>query len=488
LTKIFDICVIGGGSGGLSVAAGASQLGARTVLIERGRMGGDCLNFGCVPSKALLAVAKLAHAHHRYRDFGLAGPAPSVDFAAVMRHVKRVIEDIAPHDSVERFQALGVHVIKAEARFVAPDLVEAGGERIRARRFVIATGSSPVVPPVPGLKDTPYLTNETIFDLKDRPRHLAILGGGPIGLEMAQAFRRLGAEVSVFEMDRALAREDRELVEILLTQLRSEGISVFEGAKIENVQGGPGVVRPGVVRLGVRLGPGGPGRNATATNVISIVEGSHLLVAAGRRANVDSLGLDAAGVATGRNGIVVDAGLRTSNRKIYAVGDVAGLGQYTHLAGFHAGIVLRSALFRLPARADRTAIPGVVFTDPEFAHVGLRDYEARGQKTPINILRWPFAENDRAQAERDTRGLIKVITSKKGHILGASLVGRHAGEVIQPWILAIAKRLKIADMASLVVPYPTLGEVGKRAAGSYFTPKIFNSKTRKLVRFLARLG
>jgi pyruvate/2-oxoglutarate dehydrogenase complex dihydrolipoamide dehydrogenase (E3) component len=482
-TKVFDICVIGAGSGGLSVAAGASQLGAKTVLIERGRMGGDCLNFGCVPSKALLAAAKLAYAHHQYGEFGLAGPPPSVDFAAVMRHVKRVIEEIAPHDSVERFQALGVSVIKAEARFVAPDLVEAGGDRIRARRFVIATGSSPVVPPVPGLKDTPYLTNETIFDLKECPRHLLILGGGPIGLEMAQAFRRLGAEVSVFEMDRALAREDRELVEILLTQLRREGIALHEGAKIENVTGGPGVIR-----LSVRRGQNGVQSSATATNEISVVEGSHLLVAAGRRANIDGLGLDAAGVATGRGGIVVDAGLRTSNRKIYAVGDVAGLGQYTHLAGFHAGVVLRSALFRLPARADRTAIPGVVFTDPEFAHVGLRDYEARAQKLPINILRCPYAENDRAQAERDTRGLIKIITSKGGRILGASLVGRHAGEIIQTWILAIAKRLKIADMASLVVPYPTLGEVGKRAAGSYFTAKLFSPKARKLVRFLARLG
>lgn len=475
--RTFDLCVIGAGSGGLSVAAGGAQLGAKTVLIERAHMGGDCLNFGCVPSKALLAAAKIAHVHTRYGEFGMRGAAPEIDFAAVRRHVKGVIAEIAPHDSVARFQALGVTVIKASARFVAPDLVEAGEQKIRARRFVIATGSSPFIPPAPGLADVPYLTNETVFDLDACPSHLAIMGGGPIGLEMAQAFRRLGARVSVLEAERVLGREDREMTDVLLRQLRREGVDLLEGAKIQGVAQSAGAIRL-TLRDGATVNTG-PSRELQA---------SHLLVAAGRSANIAGLGLEAAGVAVGPRGIVVDGGLRTSNRRVYAIGDVAGLGQFTHLAGFHAGVVLRNALFRLPARADRTAVPSVIFTDPEFAQVGQREAEARAAVGPIRILRWPFAENDRARAEREIDGLVKVITTARGRILGASIVGAGAGELIQPWVLAIAKHLNIADIASLLLPYPTRGEAGKRAAGSFFVPKLFRPLTRKLVRMLARLG
>jgi pyruvate/2-oxoglutarate dehydrogenase complex dihydrolipoamide dehydrogenase (E3) component len=466
-----DICVIGGGSGGLSVAAGASLLGARAVLIERAHMGGDCLNFGCVPSKALLAAAKAAAGAARAKRFGVTSTA-SVDFAAVNDHVKGVIAAIAPQDSVERFEGLGVTVILAKAAFVGPQEVEAGGRRIRARRIVIATGSSPVAPPIPGLADVPYLTNETVFAIRDRPAHLLILGAGPIGMEMAQAHRRLGSQVTVIEALRALGRDDPELAAVVTARLRAEGVSILEGAKVERVQ------RDGA---GIALGVAGAGGQRA-------ISGSHLLVAAGRKANVEGLNLEAAGIAYSPKGVVVDARLRTTNKKVFAIGDAAGGPQFTHLAGYHAGIVLRNALFRWPAKSDPSALPWVTFTDPELASVGLDETAARQRAGVIRILRWGFAENDRAQAERDTDGMIKVITDKGGRILGAGIVGPHAGELIQPWILALSRRLKIGAMASVIAPYPTFGEVGKRAAGAFFTPKLFSERTRRLVRFLGRFG
>ena len=467
-----DLCVIGAGSGGLSVAAGASQLGARTVLVERGRMGGDCLNFGCVPSKALLAAARAAEETRRAAAFGVAVGGPVVDFGRVMEHVQDVIRSIAPQDSAERFGALGVTVIRAAARFAGPDQVDAGDARIRARRFVIATGSSPALPPIPGLDQVPYLTNETLFDNRVLPEHLIVIGGGPIGIEMAQAHRRLGARVTVLEAARALGRDDPELAAVVLDRLRAEGVTIHEGVHIAGVAAGP---------HGITATLGHNGQT-------SVLAGSHLLVAAGRKANVDSLNLEAARVEYTARGVVVDARLRTTNRRIYAVGDVAGGPQFTHLAGYHAGIVLKNALFRWPARADHATVPWVTYSEPELAYVGLQEAAARERFVRINILRWPFAENDRARAIRDKDGLVKVLTGAGGRILGAGIVGPQAGELILPWVLAVRRRLKIGAMAELTAPYPTLGEAGKRAAGAYFVPKLFSARTRRLVRFLARFG
>ena len=467
-----DICVIGAGSGGLSVAAGAAQLGQKTVPIERHRMGGDCLNVGCVPSKALIAAAHAAHAQRHPGPLGVAPVAPVIDFQAVHDHVHGVIAEIAPHDSVARFQALGVEVIAAEGRFIDRNTVEAGDARITARRFVIATGSRPAIPPLPGLGDVPWFTNETIFELNICPRHLVVVGGGAIGLELAQAFRRLGAEVSVVERAEMLGRDDPEAAGYATRALAAEGIALLPRTEIT------GITRDGADIALTTRNAGGEGR----------LLASHLLVAAGRRPNIEGLGLEAAGIAASPTGITVDKRLRTANRRVYAIGDVAGGLQFTHVAGWHAGLFIRNALFRLPVDASNTrAIPRVTYTDPELAHVGLTEVEAAARGA-IRILRWPLAENDRARAAHRLDGLAKIITDRRGRILGATLVGPGAGELIAPWVLALSQGLGIGAMASAVAAYPTLGEIGKRAAGSFFTPSLFSARTRALVRFLARFG
>jgi pyruvate/2-oxoglutarate dehydrogenase complex dihydrolipoamide dehydrogenase (E3) component len=461
-----DICVIGGGSGGLSVAAGAAQMGAPTVLIEAGKMGGDCLNYGCVPSKSLLAAGHFAGAWRDAAKFGVEMPQPTVHFDQVNDHVKDVIAGIEPHDSQERFECLGVTVLRDLAHFISPREVQAGDTIVTARRFVIATGSSAVAPPIPGLEETGYLTNETLFENRVLPRHLIIIGGGPIGMEMAQAHANLGALVTVLEAFKALGKDDPDLAAIALAQIRKNGVDVREGVEIDRVEEGPVVI----LKDGERI------------------EGSHLLVAAGRKANVEGLDLEKAGIDYTPKGIKVDKGLRTTNRKVYAIGDVAGGLQFTHVAGYHAGLVIRSALFRLPVKNDASATPWVTYTDPELAWVGQPETEARKQfGDSVETLTWGFDENDRARAERRTEGLVKVVT-RKGKVLGAGIVGPHAGELIGPWVLAIGKGLKLSDMAGFIAPYPTLGEVSKRAAGSYYTPKLFSGRTRKVVGFLRKFG
>ena len=467
-----DICVIGGGSGGLSVAAGAAQMGARTVLIEKGKMGGDCLNYGCVPSKALIAAAHAAEQVRGSGKFGVNGHEPEVDFARVHDHVHGVIGAIAPHDSVERFEGLGVQVIQGAARFTGPREVEVNGHRVRARRFVIATGSSAAVPPIEGLDGVPYLTNETVFDLTERPEHLLVIGGGPIGAELAQAHRRLGAEVTMLEMFRILGKDDPDVTEVVRRRLAAERIAMLEGIAIKSVGRRGNGVEVTIERDGEEVK----------------IDGSHLLVAAGRKPNVAGLDLEAAGIDYSPKGIAVDDRLRTTNKRVFAIGDVAGGYQFTHMAGYHAGIVIRNALFALPAKVNYSAVPWVTYTDPEIAHVGLTEAAAREKfGDAVKAVTWSFEENDRAQAERQTEGLVKVVTGKRGKILGASIVGPHAGELLQPWILAIQQGLKIGAMASVIAPYPTLGEVNKRAAGSYFTPSLFSPRTRKVVGLLQHL-
>lgn len=462
-----DVCVIGAGSGGLSVAAGAVQMGAKVVLIEGHLMGGDCLNFGCVPSKALIAAGKQAHAMKTGQPYGVTPVMPEVNYEAAKDHVHKVIETIAPVDSEERFEGLGVQVIRAFGKFISPSEVEAGGTVIEARRFVIATGSSPFVPPIPGLEDITYFTNETIFDLRERPEHLLIVGGGPIGLEMAQAHVRLGSKVTVIERETALAHDDPELAAIVVDRLRGEGVDFVEGAKIERVaKDGKG--------LEVHIGDG------------VAISGSHLLLATGRKANIESLDLDKAGVKYDR-AVLTDDALKTSNKRVYAIGDVAGRQQFTHVAGYHAGVIIRSMLFGLPAKVRDDHIPWATYTDPELAQVGLTEAAARtkygGQ---LEVARFEFSENDRAIAEGKTTGLIKVMVVK-GRPVGASIVGAQAGELISMWSMAIANKMKMSAIAGTVVPYPTLMEVNKRAAGAYFSPRLFDNPTvKRVVGFVQR--
>ncbi|MCC6000306.1 MAG: FAD-dependent oxidoreductase [Pararhodobacter sp.] len=463
-----DICVIGAGSGGLSVASGAVQMGARVILLEGHRMGGDCLNYGCVPSKALLAAGKAVQAR-RQAAFGLPALDPAPDHSAAMTHVRATIAAIAPHDSVERFQGLGVRVIQEYGHFISPDTVEAGAHRITARRFVIATGSVPALPPIDGLGDVPHLTNETIFNLPEAPGHLLILGGGPIGIEMAQAHRRLGCRVTVIEAGRALGREDPEAAALVLTTLRAEGVEIIEGASVERVSG-----RAGAIELQVAGG--------------TVFLGTHLLVAAGRRPALERLNLDAAGVAHTSAGVTVDARLRSTNRRVLAIGDAAGQGQFTHLAGYHAGVVIRSILFSLPAIARHDHIPRVTYTEPEIAQVGLTESEARQRHgAALEVIHLGLDANDRALAEGRTDGFIKLM-AHKGRPAGVTIVGPGAGEMIAPWSMMLANRLKLSALAGTVLPYPTQAELSKRAAGAYFSPRLFgNAWVKRVVGLVQRI-
>ena len=468
-----DICIIGAGSAGLSVASGAAQMGARTVLIEAHKMGGDCLNTGCVPSKSLLAVAKSAHAVREASRYGIETVPPNIRPEPVNAYVQSVIGAIAPHDSVERFTSLGCTVIEAPAKFIDGKTVVAGEQTIRARRFVIATGSQPHVPPMPGLKEIEFLTNETIFQNIVVPKHLIIIGAGPIGCEMAQAHRRLGSRVTLLDIASMLPKDDPEVVAVVRRKLLAEGVELAERVRdlrIEQAASGIAVI----------FTEGGTERR---------IEGSHLLVATGRRPNLGGLDLEKAGVRYNSHGIEVDSRLRTSNKRIFAAGDVVGGYQFTHMANYHAGIIIRNALFRLPARNAPRAVPWVTYTDPEIAQAGPTEAEARqslGDR--IRILRADFSGNDRAQTEASTEGFLKVIVGSRGRIVGTTIVGPHAGELLTPWILAISKGLKIGDIAGLIFPYPTLSEISKRAAGSYFTPVLFSSRTRAIVRLLGAFG
>ncbi len=467
-----DICVIGAGSGGLSVAAAAAALGVPVILIEKQRMGGDCLNTGCVPSKALIAVARRAHVMRSSQSFGLTSHDPNIDPKKIHDHVQSVIAAIAPNDSIDRFTSLGVQVIQAAARFVDPSTVEAGESRIKARRFVIATGSMAAVPPIPGLDKVPYFTNENLFENIAAIEHLIIIGGGPIGMEMAQAHRRLGSKVTVLEAKRALSQDDPELTAVTLKALRAEGIEILEGAKVEKITDNCGALEISIEVDGNR----------------STISGSHLLVAAGRRPNITDLGLESAGIKTEKGAIAVDDGLLTSNRRVYAIGDVVGGLQFTHMANYQAGIVIRRALFRLPSKVNGDQIPWVTFTEPEIANVGLTEAQAVSRGVTPKIYRWPFHENDRAQTERATEGHIKVVCDRRGRILGAGIVGAHAGELIQIWSLAISQRLKIGAMTGWISPYPTFGEISKRAAVNSLADKAKDGKVRWLLAVLRSFG
>jgi pyruvate/2-oxoglutarate dehydrogenase complex dihydrolipoamide dehydrogenase (E3) component len=463
-----DICVIGGGSGGLSVAAGAVQMGARVVLIEGGKMGGDCLNYGCVPSKALIAVGKQAYAMTSGAQFGVKSVKPVIDFNRAKDHVAETVAAIAPHDSVERFEGLGVQVLQDYGRFIGPDTVQAGDTVVKARRFVIATGSSPFVPPIPGLEDVPYDTNEDIFESKNKPEHLLVIGGGPIGLEMAQAHLRLGCAVTVLEGAKALGKDDPELAAIALENLRAEGMIIVEGALAEKITGSDGDI-------------------TVHTEDGTTYQGTHLFMAVGRKPNVDKLNLEAAGIAYDRPGISVDAALKTSNKKVYAIGDVSGGLQFTHVAGYQAGIVIRSAVLGMRAKAKYDHIPWATYIDPEMAQVGLTEAQAQdAHGAKLQVYRFDYDGNDRSVAEGKTRGRIKLM-AVKGRPVGVSIVGAMAGELIQPWALVMANNLKVSAVANMVAPYPTVGEINKRVAGMTFTSFLFeNPWLRRLVRLVQR--
>jgi len=469
-----DLCIIGAGSGGLSVAAGAAQLGLDTVLLEKAEMGGDCLNTGCVPSKALLAAGKRARMHRKDDIKGIIPHEPEIDFSAVKDHVFDTIKTIEPHDSPERFRELGVNVILEYGKFIDANTVQAGEYTIKAKKFIISTGSRAFVPPIPGLKEDKVLTNENVFHLREKPKHLLVIGGGPIGIEMAQAHRNLGCEVSVFDMAGILPRDDQSNVQIVRDALIADGIKLHENVSVKEVKHGTKNVTLVIEQDGKEIE----------------VKGSHLLVAAGRKVNTDNIGLDEAGIEHHRAGIKVNDSLKTTNKRVFAIGDVAGGPQFTHVAGYHAGVIIRQLCFGMFwAKVDYTALPWVTYTDPELAQVGLTEDAAREKHgDDVKAVEWHFDENDRAIAERTTKGQIRVVTNAKGLILGASIVGPHAGELIGMWALAISSKQKIGAVTGMIAPYPTLGEASKRAAGAWYTPSLFSDKTRRIVNILKHFG
>lgn len=468
----YDLAIIGGGAGGLSLAAGAAQLGAKVVLLENHKMGGDCLNYGCVPSKALLACAKQHLQCKEAYKLGSQVEHMTLDFGKVMQHVKNTIATIAVNDSVERFESLGVDVIQGGGQFIDRQTLHVDKQKIRAKRFVIATGSSPFVPPIAGLEQVKYHTNETIFELTQLPEHLIVVGGGPIGCELAQAFAMLGAKVTLLEGLTILPKDEADCVAIVRAELIRSGIALYEQIKISRID-------QEQTNITIQF------EHQQQTKTIS---GTHLLIATGRRANVNGLGLEKAGVKFSARGIAVDQRLRSSNKKIYAIGDVAGSYQFTHMANYHAGIVLKNVLFRLPAKVDYRAVPWVTYTHPEMAHVGLLSQEAQQQDIDYQITEWPYHDNDRAQTDAETVGKIKVLTDHKTNILGVTIVGAHAGELILPWVIAIREKKSLRSFTDTIVPYPTLSELSKRAAGAFYTPKLFSKKVRTLVKWLLKLG
>ena len=468
-----DLCVIGAGSGGLSVAAAAAQFGVPVVLIEKGRMGGDCLNYGCVPSKALLAAGKRADAVRTASTFGIDVIEAQIDHRGVHDHVHGVIAAIAPNDSIERMTGLGVRVIQAQASFLDKFTVEAGRVLVRARRFVIATGSTPTIPPIPGLDEVPYFTNETIFDVSERIQHLIVLGGGPVGLELGQAHRMLGSHVSVFDIDK-LPRRART------PKPPPSCSSAWPTPKSCSIPTRGWSASSARCRASPCISP------RTASRPSSRAPTCSSPPAASRTSNRSASSAPASPISD--DGIKVNDQLKTTNRRIYAIGDVIGGPAFTHLANYHAGIVIRNALFRLKPDASAGIIPRVVYTDPELAQIGLTEAEARKRYRRIRIYRWPYADNDRAQCERETEGFIKVITRPDGTILGCTIVGAEAGELLQLWVVAMARDIKIGDLTSLVLPYPTLSELSKRVAYTYYLPTLTKGWLRSIIGFLRRLG
>ncbi|MBI5444906.1 MAG: FAD-dependent oxidoreductase [Deltaproteobacteria bacterium] len=470
----YDIGILGGGAAGLTVAAGAAQFGAKAVLIEKAsKLGGDCLHFGCVPSKTLIRTAGVWALAARASEFGLPGLSlPAVDLGAVMDRVGAVIEKLQAHDSPERFCRLGAEVRFGEPRFADDHVVEVNGARLSARSWVVATGSSPAAPPVEGLADVPYWTNETVFSQRELPARLLVLGGGPIGLELAQAFQRLGSKVTVVEfLDQILGPEDADVAEILRERLAAEGMELLTSTKAARAEKMGSTVR-------LTVAP------AAGEGLSRTLEADALLVATGRKPNIEGLGLDAAGVTFSPKGIPTDHRLRTNQTHIYACGDVNGVFPFTHVAGYEGGIALTNAILRLPRKADYSKVPWCTYTDPEVASVGWNEKRAQKDGIEYRVLTEPFADNDRALAEGEPLGKIKVLVSPKGSLLGCQIIGAHAGELIHEWIAAVAGGVKLSALAGAIHVYPTLSEISKRAAGAYFSEKLFSEWTKGVLHFL----
>ena len=469
MTRKQDLVVIGGGPGGLIVASVAAQVGLRVTLIEKSdRLGGDCLHTGCVPSKTLINMGRIAHSAREGARSGLLSVMPDIDFSKAIDEVERVIHKIQQHDDPERFRSYGCEVRFGAARFINPHEVSIGEEIIRGRRFVIATGSMPTVPPIPRLEETGFDTNETIFKQRSLPDQLVVIGGGPIGVELAQAFSRLGSQVTIIEAsDRLLAQGDHQASLLLQEILEEEGIRIITAAQVIGVQREDD-------RRQITLADG------------RTIECKRILMATGRRPAIHGLGLEQAGVEVNRQGILVDRRLRTSKKHIYAVGDVCGPHPFTHMAEYQAGIVLANIVFRTPKKTDYRVVPRVVYTDPEVASVGLTEIEAKAKGIKYHVAEFPMAEVDRAMTDGVEHGFARLLISK-GRIAGASLVGPHAGELVHELALAMQVKAKVKDISATVHAYPTYAQIHRRAVNKSYAHLLQSKKVRLLVWVLNRL-
>jgi len=471
----YDIGIIGGGAAGLTIASGAAQLGAKTLLIEKEKeLGGDCLHFGCVPSKTLIKTAHVYHMMKNSQEFGLPPiTVPAVDFRKVSQRIKSVIGIIQKHDSEERFCNLGAMVKFGQASFIDEHSIGLDGKTYSARAWVIATGSSPIDPPIKGLDETPHITNKEIFYLDHLPKSMIILGGGPIGTEMGQAFCRLGTAVSIVDRsEQILGKEDPDMAVAVKNVLQSEGVVFHLGASIGAVKD---LGREKEVLIKNRAG-----------KTIGL-KGETILVAIGRRPNVGGLGLEDIGVEMERSGINVDSRLRTNHKHIYAAGDVNGRFQFTHAAGYEGGIVISNAIFRLPRKTDYTFLPWCTYCDPELASIGMNERGAREAGIDYSVWSEPFKENDRSLAEGQGVGLIKMILDEKEKPIGVQILGPRAGDLISEWVAALNGKVKLSTLAAAVHPYPTIAEMNKKVAGTFFSTKIFSEKVKKGLKFFFHL-
>jgi len=469
----FHLIIIGAGSGGLVTAAGAAGLGVRVALVEKDKMGGDCLNTGCVPSKAIIRTAKLVHDIKTADRFGLDSLLPNIRLDKVLESVREVQKKIEPNDSVERFESLGVRVFKGNYSFISPTEISDGETTLQAKRFVIATGARPFVPPIEGIKNIPHLTSDNVWDLKELPKKLVVLGGGPIGCELAQTFARLGSKVTIVEMaPTLLSREDSDAVHLLMKTFKAEGIELLVSWKASKVQSTP------------------EGFELTVSNEKEgekKVPFDQILVAVGRQPNTDGLGLEKACVQINRRGILVDQYLRTTNKKIYACGDVVGPYQFTHTADFQARLILRNALFPGKSKINYRFVPWCTFTDPEVARVGLNEMEARQKKIAHDIYCYPMTDLDRAVCDRESTGMIKVVTARgSDRILGITLVGSHAGDLLHELGLAMHQGIGLKKLSNMIHIYPTMAEISKRLVDTYQRSRL-TDRTRGLLRWFFRV-
>jgi pyruvate/2-oxoglutarate dehydrogenase complex dihydrolipoamide dehydrogenase (E3) component len=471
----FDIGILGGGAAGLTIASGATQLGAKTLLVEKDKeLGGDCLHFGCVPSKTLIRTAHVYHLMKNATHFGLPPvEVKPIDFREVSKRIQSVIGTIQRHDSQERFCKLGARVEFGYSTFIDEHTIQLNGEKYSAKRWVIATGSSPSIPPVEGLNKTPYITNREIYSLERLPQSMIVLGAGPIAIEMAQAFGRLGTKVSVIQRGgQILTKEDKDMADEVMNVLREEGVTFYLNASILSTRDSD-AEREVVIKTG----------DGKPVNI----RGDILLVAMGRDANVNGLRLKEIGLEFDKRGLKVDKRLRTSQKHIFAAGDVTGEYQFTHAAGYEGGIVLSNSIFHLPRQVDYTFLPWCTYTDPELASIGMNERAAASADIKYSVWTEEFKDNDRSLAEGEQIGKIKMILDEKERPLGVQILGPHAGDLVSEWVAIMNGGTKLSTLASAVHPYPTLGEINKKVAGTFLSRKLFSEKVRKGLKFFFHL-